>query len=110
MVSLADFVNSKFFVRLYFDLPSFLQGLLFDERNLKDANRGDVITLAKRDAGRESTILFISLSTSSSFSGLDAIAEERWISCGLRRITARPQKVSLYGNIYFRTTVHPQLS
>ena len=51
MVSLADFVNSEFFVRLHFQLASFLQGLLLDERNLKDANRGDVKTLAKRNAG-----------------------------------------------------------
>jgi hypothetical protein len=80
---LADFVNGKFFVCLHFKLASFLQGLLLDERNLEDASRGgDVMTLAKRNAEEISTILFISLSTSSSFSGLDAIAEERQISWG----------------------------
>ena len=79
---LEDFVDSKFFVCLYFKLTSFLQGLLLDERDLKETGpRGDVIMLAKRDRGK-STILFISLSTSSSFSGLDAIAgcwgQDRW--------------------------------
>jgi hypothetical protein len=49
---LADFVNSKFFVCLHFKLATFLQGLLLDERNLKDASRsGDVMTLAQRNAG-----------------------------------------------------------
>ena len=33
---LEDFVDSKFFVCLYFKLTSFLQGLLLDERNLRD--------------------------------------------------------------------------
>jgi hypothetical protein len=85
MASLEDFVNGKFFVCLHFKLASFLQGLLLDERNLEDASRGDVMILAKRNVGKISTILFISLSTSSSFSGLDAIAEERQLSCGQRR-------------------------
>ena len=53
MMSLADLVNSKFLVRLHFDLASFLQGLLLDERNLKGANRGDVMTLAKGNAGKD---------------------------------------------------------
>jgi hypothetical protein len=39
VVSLEDFVNSKFFICLYFKLASFLQGLLLDERNLKDKPR-----------------------------------------------------------------------
>ena len=78
---MADFVNSKFFVCLHFKLASFLQGLLLDERNLKDASRGgDVITPNKEKRKQKSTILFISVSTSSSFSGLDAIVEERQIS------------------------------
>ena len=32
---LENFVNGKFFICLYFELASFLQGLLLDERNLK---------------------------------------------------------------------------
>jgi hypothetical protein len=85
MVRLADFVNSKFFVCLHFKLASFLQGLLLDERNLNDASREP---RRRHDPRKEkckekkSTILFISLRTSSSFSGLDAIAEERQISGG----------------------------
>lgn len=51
MVSLADFVNSKFFVCLHFKLASFLQRLLLDERNLKDASR-DVMIIARRNAGK----------------------------------------------------------
>ena len=51
VISLADLINSKFFVCLHFKLASFLQGLLLDERNLKDASRGDVMILAKRNAG-----------------------------------------------------------
>ena len=50
VVGLADLVNSKFFVCLHFKLASFLQGLLLDERNLKDASGGDVVILAKRNA------------------------------------------------------------
>ncbi|SRR6266404_3889368 len=72
---LANFVNSKFLVCLHFELAGFLQCLLLDERNLNDTSQCEVTTLVRRNA-RESTILFISLSTSSSFSGLDAIAEE----------------------------------
>lgn len=53
MVSLADFINSKFLVCLHFKLASFLEGLLFDERNLRDANRGDVMIIAKRNAGED---------------------------------------------------------
>jgi hypothetical protein len=52
MVSLADFVNSKFFVCLHLKLASFLQGLLLDERNLEDESRGDVMIIAKRNAGK----------------------------------------------------------
>jgi hypothetical protein len=44
---LEDFIDSKFFVCLYFKLTSFLQGLLLDERNL--GPRVDVMTLAKKD-------------------------------------------------------------
>ena len=58
MVSIADFVNKKFLVRLHFDLPSFLhwQGLMLDERKLEDANGGEVRTLAKRNAGKDQPI------------------------------------------------------
>jgi len=52
MVHLADFVNGKFFICLHFKLASFLQRLLLDERNLKDASRGDVMIIAKRNAGK----------------------------------------------------------
>jgi len=44
---LEDFVNSKFFVCLYFNFASFLQGLLLDERDLEEAEDDDVITPAK---------------------------------------------------------------
>ena len=47
MGQLEDFVNSKFFVCLYFDFASFLQGLLLDERDLEEAEDDDVITPAK---------------------------------------------------------------
>ena len=52
MVSLANFVNGKFFVCLHFNLASFLERLLLDERNLKDASRGDVMNIGKRNAGK----------------------------------------------------------
>src|SRR5258708_19312343 len=73
---LADFVDSKFFVCLHFKLTSFLQGFLLDKRNLNETSRGDLMTLAKTNTSKL-TILFIPLTTPSSFSGLDAIAEQR---------------------------------
>lgn len=83
---LADFVYGEFFVCFHFKLASFLQGLLLDERYLYDVTRGrNVITPAKRTARDNQTILFISLSTSSSFNGLDAIANESQISWGQGR-------------------------
>jgi hypothetical protein len=82
---------------------------LLDERNLR--HKRDVMTLAKRNGGK-STILFISLSTSSSFSGLDAITEERGkevggkiLGPGIREITARCAREPLMETSYFQIII-----
>lgn len=43
------FVDGELFVCLYFKLASLLQGLLLDERNLKETPQGDVMMLASKE-------------------------------------------------------------
>jgi hypothetical protein len=74
---LEDLVDRKFFVCLHSYLAGFLQGLLLDERDLDGA--GKRMRKCHHTGNETGTILFISLSTSSSFSGLDAISKERQV-------------------------------
>lgn len=76
MVEVAHLLDSKFLICFNFNFPSFLKGLLLNESNLlhKGDNMGEQSLIGEmRD---DHTILFISLRTSSSFIGLEAMIME----------------------------------